>query len=166
MFDTRPAHIVVTPTQPLTFGVPGHGGIPGTAKAVQFAVTIVSPTTSGVLRVKTTGTVGTVTSAVAYVAGKTTAAMLSVPLVNSQSIVFTPTSGSMYLLADVMGYSASTGQSVSVGRADGAGHLCVGADRERRACAGASRGRSQRHRRRAPSERRSVALNRVVTSVG
>ncbi len=107
LFDSRTGKVATTPTNPYVFGVAGHGSIPtGTGvTAVQLAVTIVSPTASGVLRVTTDGSPTPRVAAIYYRAGQTTTGTVTVPLITSGRVRFTPSAGSMYLLADQLGYS-------------------------------------------------------------
>jgi hypothetical protein len=114
LFDSRTTGVAVDPTHPFTFSVPGHGGVPASgATAVQMALTIVAPSAPGVLRVQTAGTANTATSTITYLQGVTSTVTVSVPLVSSPSITFTPSAGSLGLVADVMSYSGSGAGRVS-----------------------------------------------------
>jgi SpoIID/LytB domain protein len=108
IFDSRINSVLIDPTHPLLFNVPGHAGIPatpGAATSVQFALTIISPSAAGTLRVSTAGTpIGGVV-AIAYRPGRTITAMVSVPTLTSQVVQFLPSSGSLALVADAMSYS-------------------------------------------------------------
>jgi SpoIID/LytB domain protein len=97
-----------TPTNPLLFGVGGHGSIPTSGvSAVQLAVTIVTPSASGVLRVYNDGSAVPVAAAIGYRTGRTVTATLSVPLTTSGRIAFAPTAGSLYVVLDQLSYSTA-----------------------------------------------------------
>jgi hypothetical protein len=114
LFDTRITHTVVSAAQPFAFSLPGHGGVPSSgATAVQLALTILIPSTSGVMQIRTGATVGTTTSSISYRAGVTTTVMVSAPVISSPAVVFTPSAGIVNLVADVMGYSGQAGQNVA-----------------------------------------------------
>lgn len=115
LFDTRTGKLAITPTRPFVFGVGGHGSIPtGTdVTAVQLTVTIVSPTASGQLRVTTDGSPTPPIAAINYRAGQSSTATVSVPLVTSGRLRFSPSAGSMSLLGDQLGYSKAAGSRLA-----------------------------------------------------
>ncbi|MDQ1751034.1 MAG: hypothetical protein QOE71_2090 [Pseudonocardiales bacterium] len=108
IYDSRPSKVPATATSPLNFGVGGHGSIPIGASAVQLAVTIVAPTASGTLRVYNDGSATPAATAIAYRAGRTITATVSVPLTTSGRVVFRPTAGAMHLVLDQLSYSTPT----------------------------------------------------------
>lgn len=114
LFDTRSPAVTVDSTHPYSFTLAGKGGIPSIgARGAQFALTIVHPSASGVLRVHTTPSVGLDTTAIAYQAGKTTSATVTVPLFASYTVQFEASAGSVALVADLMGYSGPGGGEVT-----------------------------------------------------
>ena len=112
MFDTRP-NTLLDATHPISVGIAYHGGIPLTATAAQFALTIIAPTANGVLSVYTTGTVRVPVAAIAYRSGVTSTTTITVPMTPQPMITFRPSAGALNLVADAMGYSAATGSSIT-----------------------------------------------------
>jgi SpoIID/LytB domain protein len=114
IFDSRNGHVPTTEKNPLIFGIGGHGTIPGGAAttAVQLAVTIVAPSASGVLRAYTDGSPMAPTASIAYTAGQTSTTTVSIPMVTSGRVTFRPSAGSMYLVADQLGYSRSGNERI------------------------------------------------------
>jgi SpoIID/LytB domain protein len=108
LFDTRLSHTAVVANRPLVAGLGGHGSIPSSGvSAVQLAVTIVAPTANGALRVYNDGSPVNGTAAIAYRAGVTSTATVSVPLTTSGRVAFRPTAGAMNLIADQISYSTA-----------------------------------------------------------
>ncbi len=114
MFDTRPSGTVVSPTQPLRFGVPGHAGVPATATAIQIALTIVNPTASGRLTVAPDGSTPQAGTSINYTKGVTTSVTTTVVLKTSAYAVFRPSAGSVGLVADLLSYSSTAASSASM----------------------------------------------------
>ena len=112
MFDTRP-NTLVDATHPISVGIPYHGGIPLTATAAQFALTVITPTANGVLSVYTQGTVHIPVAAIAYRAGVTSTTTITVPMTPSSVITFQPSAGAVNLVADAMGYSGAGGSPIT-----------------------------------------------------
>lgn len=113
LFDTRSLGTVVTSAAPFSFVVPGRGGVPSGARAVQLALTIVDPSADGTLRVHTSGTRAADTALIAFTGRVSTTTTLTVPLVSSGKVVFEVLGGaSVRLLADVMAYSGTGGSVV------------------------------------------------------
>jgi hypothetical protein len=114
LFDTRNPAVVVDSTQLFKIAVAGKAGVPASgAKAVQIAVTIVHPSATGVLRVRTWGESSTDVAAIAYRYGEMTTATITVPLFASSTIAFVPSAGSIELMADVMSWSGTSGSEVT-----------------------------------------------------
>jgi SpoIID/LytB domain protein len=114
LFDSRAGKVATTPANPLIFGVGGHGSIPSSAAvtAVQLAVTIVNPSADGSLRVYTDGSARPQSAAIAYRAHQTSTTSVSVPLVTSGRVVFAPSAGSMFLVADQLSYSSAGSSTI------------------------------------------------------
>ena len=79
---------------------------------MQVAIEILRPTASGVLMVRSWGSLTTPVAAVAYRAGVVTTATLTIPLIPSTRVAFMPSAGTVPLSADIMSYSAATGQAM------------------------------------------------------
>ena len=113
--DTRTARAVVDPTHPYRVTVPGLGGVPKAgATSVQLSVTVLNPSRSGVLRIGPVGVLAQPLAAIAYVTGHTTTATVSVPLQPTGAIAFTPSAGTVQLVADQQAYSAPAGSKLLV----------------------------------------------------
>lgn len=110
LFDTRTSHTRVDLNHPLKINLAGRGNVPVTgARAVQFALSILHPTESGTLRIRSWGSATSDTSAISYRRGEMATVTVTVPLVPSGTIAFQPTRGSVQLLADQMSYSGPAG---------------------------------------------------------
>lgn len=114
LFDTRSLTAVVDKAHPFRFAVLGHGSIPTSgARSVQLAVSIRRASASGVLTVASSGVDEKPLAAVAYRAGHTAVATISVPLWPSSTLVFTPSAGQVELQADQESYTAATGSLIT-----------------------------------------------------
>jgi stage II sporulation protein D len=119
------AIVAVSPTQlfsaaadsshPYRFSVPGHGSIPKSgARSVQLAVTVHSPTKSGVLTIAPSGVNALPLAAVAYRSGHNSTTTVSIPLVPTGTVILRPSAGSMHVSAVQESYTASTGNRVQL----------------------------------------------------
>lgn len=92
--------------QTRTFPVAGLCGVPATASAVQFNVTVVSPSTGGFLRIDPGGNPASGTSVINFTAGAVRANNAVLPLGTAGTLAVTPAipSGTAHVVIDVMGY--------------------------------------------------------------
>jgi peptidoglycan hydrolase-like amidase len=112
LFDTHDPTVTVNSTRPFTFNLSGH--VPASATAVQLVVGVVGESTSGTLRVSTSGVQPTAVAAIAYSPGTYSAATVSVPLQPSTTLTFTPSAGSLGIVTSLMSYSSPTGAPISM----------------------------------------------------
>ncbi|MCW2494298.1 SpoIID/LytB domain-containing protein [Jatrophihabitans sp.] len=112
LFNTGNPVVPVDPTHPFSYDLAGH--LPSTATAAQLVVGVIHASQAGVLTVSTSGVVPSRVAAIAYSANDYAAATVSIPLVPSTTLVFTPSAGSVTVVAGAMSYSASTGGAVSM----------------------------------------------------
>jgi hypothetical protein len=94
----------------VTLTVAGAGGVPGQgATAVAVNVQALSPTATGSLTIYPNGTSRPATSALSFTAGRSTATLAVVRLVNGKVSIYNGSSGELDLTADVVGYYSSSG---------------------------------------------------------
>lgn len=119
------AIVAVAPTQlfsaaadsshPYRFSAPGHGSIPSTgASSVQLAVTVHSPTKSGVLTIAPSGVNALPIAAMAYRAGHNATTTVSIPLVPTGTVILRPSAGSLRVSAVQESYTASAGNRMQL----------------------------------------------------
>ena len=113
LFDTN-AYGALTPTHPLSFGVPGHGSYPPGARSVMMTITMTGATSDGVLNVYPEGAPAPRPASIAYRMGRTTSATVAISLTALQKVHFVPSTGSVQVLADQVGYTSATGPLLSV----------------------------------------------------
>lgn len=105
----------------LKLTVDGAGGVPATGvNAVDLSVIVRSPSRTGALTAFADGASRPAASQLAFVAGQTTAGLISVPVVNGSVDLYNGSSGPVDLTADVTGYFSAKGakfQAVGPARA-------------------------------------------------
>jgi hypothetical protein len=94
----------------LQHAVDGAGGVPGTGvSAVDLSVIVQNPSHTGALTAFADGTARPAASQLAFVAGQTTAGLISVPVTDGTVDLYNGSSGPVDLTADVTGYFSGSG---------------------------------------------------------
>jgi hypothetical protein len=95
-------------TIPLT--IDGVGGVPASGvSAVELSTTVVNPPDAGALTAFAYGRSRPAASQLAFNAGRTTAGLITIPVVNGKVDLYNGSSGPVNLTADVTGYFSSQG---------------------------------------------------------